>query len=129
MILVSEVEPRPEGSPPDIFRAARTNDVAELLDALAEGQTLNTQEPHMMMSPLHIAAAERSNDFLEEAVKHESCDSWLRDANQRVAQDHAVAYRNERGSDILIRHMYSDLYEHSDIDYTDNGPSPYYPAN
>lgn len=120
----------PEETPPDIFRAARNDDVAELLAALAEGQSLATQNPDLLlMTPVHVAAARKSNEFLAAASHHESFDPHIRDANQRTAIDHANAHMNERGHEILFDTMYGDLHapDNRHIDYSDNAPSEFYP--
>lgn len=120
----------PKDTPPDIFRAARNNDVAELQAALSEGQSLATQDSTLLMkTPVHVAAAEHSNDFLAAAAHHDSFDPWVRDDNERVAYDHASAFNNKDGMEILFDTMYSDLKrDESLIDYMDNEPSEFYPA-
>lgn len=113
---------------PNIFDAARNNDVVELQAALSAGQSLATQDPALlMMTPVHVAAAERSNDFLAAAAEHETFDPWIRDDNERVAYDHASAFNNQEGMRILFDGMYSDMQrDESRIDYTDNEPSEFY---
>lgn len=120
----------PKDTPPDIFRAARNNDVAELQAALSEGQSLATQDTmFLMMTPVHVAAAEHSNDFLAAAAQHESFDPWIRDDNERVPFDHASAFNNKDGMKILFETMYADMKkDESRIDYTDNEPSEFYPG-
>ncbi|MFV0293739.1 MAG: hypothetical protein ACK5II_11230 [Paracoccus sp. (in: a-proteobacteria)] len=121
----------PKQTPPDIFRAAQNNDVAELLAALEDGQSLSTQDPErLMMTPVHIAAARSSNDFLGVASQHETFNPQIRDANLRVAADHASAYNNAVGHKILTDAMYADLFapDNRHIDYTDNEPSEFYPG-
>lgn len=121
----------PQQTPPDIFRAARNNDVAELIAALEDGQSLSTQNPALlMMTPVHVAAARGSNNFLGVAAQHETFDPHIRDANDRVAADHASAYNNVVGLEILTGSMYDDLFAPDDrfIDYADTEPSEFYPG-
>lgn len=118
----------PREKDPDIFHAAETNDVEEMFAALAAGQSLST--PHrkqLDMTPVHIAAAKHSNDFLAAAAQQEGFDPWITDANERVAMDHAQAFNNQRGMQILYDSMYDDLKpDPSRLDYTDNEPSEFY---
>jgi len=98
--------------PPDIFKAAENDDLVELNLALADGQSLSTQDPlRLEMTPLHVAALERSNNFLAAAVQNETCDPWIRDSNLRTAMDHAQAFNNTEGMKILYDPMYAYLAE------------------
>lgn len=117
-------------TPPDIFHAAEHNDVEELMAALSTGQTLSDQSSmRLNMTPVHIAAAKHSNDFLAAAQHEESFDPWIRDDNLRVAHDHAMAFNNQEGMRILHARMYAHLEGvDPDIDYTDNEPSEFFPG-
>ncbi|WP_143025708.1 hypothetical protein [Paracoccus isoporae] len=120
-----------DASPPNTFRAAENNDVEELLAALKDWQSLSDRDARFLnRTPVHIAAAKSSNDFLASASQQESFDPHLRDDNLRTAFDHADAYCNERGKKILFDSMYDDLRAPDDryIDYSDNEPSPFFPS-
>jgi ankyrin repeat protein len=91
----------------DIFHAAKVDDVAELMEALADGQRLDTRLPKQLnMTPLHLACLSASNEFIKVAVDQESCDPWLRDDNARVAFDHAAAFNNKTAMLLTLRAMY-----------------------
>lgn len=76
---------------PDIFRAARIDDPFELTAALNFGQSLDDSEAdHVKQTPMHIACVFKSTQFLEVALNHKF-DPWVRDANGRLAIDHARA--------------------------------------
>lgn len=123
-------ELRPKDTPPDIFRAAINNDIAELMDALAEGQSLSERRSVFLnRTPVHVAAGRSSNDFLAVACNHETFDPWLRDDNNRTAFDHADAYANDRGKTLLFDKMYGEPTgpDPRYIDYTDNEPSEFFP--
>src|SRR3546814_5864383 len=65
--------------PPDIFRAAINDDVRELRAALSEGQSLDTPNRlHYGMTPVHLACAKHSLNFIDEALK-ETFNAWARD--------------------------------------------------
>lgn len=104
---------KPEQLSPDIFRAADTNDVEELYRALEDGQLLTDQRSDLgMMSPVHVAAAKHSNDFLREAAGHESFDPYLLDGNGYQAMDHAMAFNNSEGHAILMEVHKADTLEY-----------------
>ncbi|WP_139209946.1 hypothetical protein [Palleronia pelagia] len=91
-----------EDAKPDIFSAAHNNDVEHLRRALADGQLLSEQRVNMDLStPVHIAAARHSNDFLREASQHESFDPLIRNASGHAPIDHAVASGNTEGQELL----------------------------
>ena len=92
--------------PPDIFRAARNNDIAELARALGDGQLLSDQKADLVnMTPVHVACLNTSNDFLAAAAQHHSFDPWIRDDNLRTPFDHASARNNRRAQRILLDFM------------------------
>ncbi|MEX0283335.1 MAG: hypothetical protein AB3N23_01860 [Paracoccaceae bacterium] len=116
-------------SEPNIFRAAKNDDVGEMLAALNSGQSLSTQDDEILdRTPVHIAATRSSNKFLAAAAQQPSFDPWIRDANDRVAWDDARAFNNEDGMEILFQAMHGDLQpDPSHLDYSDNAPSEIYP--
>lgn len=79
---------------PDIIRAAVNNDVVELIDALNEGQTLETLDHETGLAALHLACMRSSNEFLEEALNRRIVDPWRRDWNSRLPIDHLIIKRN-----------------------------------
>lgn len=97
-----------KGTDPDLFRAAENDDTEELAAALAMGQSLSTQEPRMMMTPIHVAAAKHANRFLEAAAQDPTFDPWIRDANKRVAFDHASMFANQDGN--RVRSADDDIF-------------------
>lgn len=113
--------------PPDIFRAAVNNDVTELKAALDDGQSLSFRHPSkLLMTAVHVAAARKSNDFLQAASDHQTFDPWIRDANGRLPADHAMAYRNREAETLLTKAMYAHLYDGSGgvVDFPSGTPSP-----
>lgn len=54
---------------PDLFRAARQNDLAEMEAALNSGKCFTTLDPHTLMTPIHIAAIFGSLDFIVAAIE------------------------------------------------------------
>ncbi|WP_145973378.1 ankyrin repeat domain-containing protein [Candidatus Phaeomarinobacter ectocarpi] len=77
--------------PPDIFNAARNNDPFELAAAIQDGQTLEDVEDQKSgLTPIHVACIHHSSEFLRAAVTM-NFDAWARDANLRLALDHARA--------------------------------------
>src|SRR3546814_2705669 len=76
--------------PPDIFRAAINDDVRELRAALSEGQSLDTPNRlHYGMTPVHLACAKHSLNFIDEALK-ETFNAWARDLGGRLSMDYAI---------------------------------------
>ena len=56
--------------PPDIFRAARNGDIAELRASIQDGQSLREHRlSEGYMTPLHIAAKHGKEDFVITAVE------------------------------------------------------------
>ena len=92
---------------PDLFRAAKENNIEEMADALEEGETLSDHRPDMLnMTPIHVACIYSSNKFLAAASNHETFDPWVRDDNLRLAFDHASAKKNKVAMNLLHAKMY-----------------------
>lgn len=116
---------KPEGTEPNLFRAAHDNDVSEMSAAIINGASLSDIEPVALMTPLHAAVLAYASDFLEAASKEETFDPWVRDVNGRTPYDHAVAIVNKPAMDILYEPMFKFLHAPDDryIDYSDNAPA------
>lgn len=98
--------------PPDLFIAAVNNDVFEMEAALREGQSLSFRNPtDLLFTPVHVAASKGSLDFIQAAASHETFDVWARDANGRVAADHALAHRKTEVEQFLTHKMYAHLFD------------------
>ena len=111
---------------PNLFRAAENDDVEELGRGLAAGRSLSEQDPAMAgMTPVHLASARGSENFLTAASRHPTFNPWLRDYNDRVPSDHASAFCNHGCMQILFDTMYGPVppAEEHQIDYTDNAPA------
>jgi ankyrin repeat protein len=94
---------------PDIFHAAKYNDVGELANALVAGQGLNQIDAEGLgMTPMHVACIFSSNAFIAIAVNDKSFDPWIRDINLRVAFDHASAKNNISAMRLIYPKMYPD---------------------
>jgi len=92
--------------PPDIFNAARNNDPVELAAAIQDGQSLDdVQDEASGLTPLHVACIHRSENFLKTAMTMDF-DPWLRDANMRLAIDHARAQGLRDVQKGLVEKMY-----------------------
>lgn len=99
-------KPDEQPTPPDIFRAAANDDPIELVAALADGQSLDSQSGEFYrMTPVHIACVHQSTNFLEVALKH-NFNAWTRDGNGRISMDHAVAQGLEEVADDLLAKLY-----------------------
>lgn len=92
--------------PPDIFRAAIIDDAAEMARAISYGQSLDQFDIRGITTPIHVACAHRSLAFLTAAMQHDF-NPWVRDRNQRLAIDHAVA----NGLVEIQRTLFSKMYE------------------
>lgn len=92
---------------PDIFRAAAEDDVGEMARALNDGQSLDQFDAGNSTTPLHIACANRSRNFLRAALEH-TFNPWVRDRNGRLAIDHAVANGITDVQEALFHRMYPD---------------------
>lgn len=91
----------------DVFEAARTDNVEQLRTALAQGESLDARDVDALnMTPIHIACIFSSNAFLQTAVDESSFDPWIRDANGRVAFDHAWAKNNRTAMRLLFPLMH-----------------------
>ncbi len=92
--------------PPDIYQAAIDDDVAELARALEDGQKLDELRKGYVTTAVHLACAHRSMSFLEVAMGHDF-NPWVRDQNDRLAMDHAIAQRLTA----IAEGLYSKMYE------------------
>jgi hypothetical protein len=92
--------------PPDLFRAARNNDVEELLDAIAAGASFTDREWRCNRTPIHIAAYSDAYGFLVSASKHRSFDAWALDGNGHLPRDLALAKNFLKSYRFLNRVMY-----------------------
>ncbi|MBN8913231.1 MAG: hypothetical protein J0H65_14475 [Rhizobiales bacterium] len=96
----------PKRKEPNLFRAARANDVAELSEALSAGKRLDEADFEDGFTPLHTAAFNGSADYIREALRHHSANPWLRDHQGHLAIDHADARRDYETSKLLYEAMY-----------------------
>ncbi len=92
--------------PPDIFRAARENDIQELAAAIQDGQSLDDiQDKQSGMTAMHLACIHHSVDFLHTASQMKF-DPWIRDVNLRLAIDHARAQGLQEAQQAFFEKMY-----------------------
>ncbi|NHK29388.1 ankyrin repeat domain-containing protein [Parvularcula flava] len=97
--------------PPDLFQAARNNDIKELAAAIQDGQSLNDiEDVKSGLTPMHIACIHRSDTFLKAAVQYEF-DPWIRDCNLRLAIDHARAQGLRDIQKALFEKMYPPSWD------------------
>jgi len=100
--------------PPDLFRAARNNDIKELAAAIQDGQSLDDiEDVKSGLTPMHIACIHRSEIFLTAAIQYKF-DPWIRDCNLRLSIDHARAQG--------LRNVQKDLFEKMYPPGWDNDP-------
>ena len=93
---------------PDIFEAARNDDVYELRRALEDGQSLQISKPNTMLTPLHVAAMRGSASFLKVAMECDPKSSWLQDGQSRTPFDHAAARQDRQSMAYLHKAMYPE---------------------
>lgn len=94
--------------PPDIFRAARDDDIYELRLALKDGQSIRSSQPVTSLTPLHIAAMRGSVRFVKVAMAHDPGAAWLQDGQLRTPFDHAAARRDRQSMAYLHNAMYPE---------------------
>lgn len=93
---------------PNLFSAALTDDISEMKAAINDGQSLSSaDEDQALFTPIHVAALSNSLAFLEAARLEPTFDPWLRDANDRLAFDHANAFNNKEAMKLLVDEMYT----------------------
>lgn len=117
MALSARKTPPPSGhsddgtkkTPPDIFRAAREDDLAELERALAAGQTLDKAAEDTHLTPVHVAALRGSVSFLEAAMRRAPETAWLQDGQHRTPFDHAAARQDRQSMAYLHNAMYPEM--------------------
>lgn len=91
---------------PNLFDAARDNDVSQMKAALASGKRFDERHYADKFTPLHTAALNGSTEFLREALKHPTADPWLRDGGGHLAIDHADACDDRVSAQLLYGAMY-----------------------
>lgn len=94
--------------PPDIFKAARDDDVYELNLALSDGQSLRDAQATTHLTPIHVAAMRGSVMFIRAAMEHDPEASWLQDGQLRTPFDHAAARRDRQSMAYLHNAMYPE---------------------
>jgi ankyrin repeat protein len=97
----------PERRVPDLFVAARDNNVSHLKEALEAGRRLDAVDGFNGFTPLHVAAYNGSLDFIREALKHSSANVWIRDLEERLPIDHADARSDRDAARLFYEAMYS----------------------
>ncbi|MCD1628098.1 ankyrin repeat domain-containing protein [Seohaeicola saemankumensis] len=95
--------------PPDIFRAAREDDLNELERALADGQSLDAAALDTHLTPVHVAAMRGSINFLEAAMMYNPQTAWMQDGQQRTPFDHAAARQDRQSMAHLHNAMYPEM--------------------
>lgn len=96
----------PKRVDPNLFIAARENDLGHLAAGFEAGKRLDEQDRFSGLTPLHVAALNGSLEFLVEALEHESANVWIRDFDNRLAIDHSDA-RSERD---IAKLFYDRMY-------------------
>jgi hypothetical protein len=96
--------------PPDIFRAARNDDVRELFLSIQNGQSLNDQEYETGYTPVHLACMAKSSSFMDACLDLDF-DPWIRDSASRIAFLYAWASSFPEGQKILFDKMYPPGWE------------------
>ena len=117
MALPARKTPPPSGqsddgtkkTPPDIFRAAREDDLDELERALADGQTLDTAAQGTHLTPVHVAALRGSVAFLEAAMLRAPETAWMQDGQHRTPFDHAAARQDRKSMAHLHNAMHPEM--------------------
>ncbi|MBJ3763859.1 ankyrin repeat domain-containing protein [Maribius pontilimi] len=92
--------------PPDIFKAARDNDILELRMAIEDGQSLQTTQIATGFTPVHVAAMRGSVTFIKVAMELDPDTSWMQDIALRTPFDHAAARRDREAMKYLHLAMY-----------------------
>lgn len=93
---------------PDIFRAAREDDVHELQAALRAGQSLRGARFETGLTPVHIAAMRGSVNFLRVAMEHDPQSSWVQDVQLRLPFAHAAVRKDRQSMAYLHNAMYPE---------------------
>src|SRR3546814_2769375 len=79
---------------------------SDLRAALSEGQSLDTPNRlHYGMTPVHLACAKHSLNFIDEALK-ETFNAWARDLGGRLSMDYAIAEGLEDVAEMLLERLY-----------------------
>jgi hypothetical protein len=97
---------RKEG--PDIFRAAREDDLYELRAALRDGQSLRVARLETGLTPIHVAAIRGSVNFLRVAMEHEPQAAWIQDVQLRLPFAHAAVRKDRQSMAYLHNAMYPE---------------------
>lgn len=95
--------------PPDLFRAAVDDNVLEMEAALDDGQSLSEQRPSDGMTPVHLAAAAGSCNFISYAADIAPENMWIRDFNDLRPYEHALARRDRLIMTYISNAMYPEL--------------------
>ena len=93
---------------PDIFRAAREDDLRELQAALREGQSLRSAWLDTGLTPVHIAAIRGSVNFLRVAMEQDPQSAWIQDVQLRLAFAHAAVRKDRQSMALLHNAMYPE---------------------
>lgn len=112
---VARKDDKERREPPDIFRAAREDDLYELQLALQDGQTLRGGNLQTGLTPVHVAAMRGSVNFIRAAMEHDPETAWIQDNQLRMPFNHA-AVRRDRQS---MAHLHNAMYPEAAIPIPD----------
>lgn len=106
---------------PNIFIAARDNDLAELALAIQDGQKLSDTIPENGHTPLHTAAIWGNEEFIKAALRYDHANVWQWDQYDKLPYDHA----NARGDTHIMKLFFHAMYPNGrvPIPADDNEPS------
>lgn len=99
-------ESGPKTVDPDIFQAAIYDDTGELSAALEAGQSLLAVHSELEMTPLHLAAAYGSSNFILAAVQQKDCGVWIADGCGRLPIEISAARKDRISQKALYGAMY-----------------------
>lgn len=94
--------------PPDIFKAARDDNLYELQLALQDGQSLRGGNLHTGLTPVHVAAMRGSVNFIRAAMEIDPETAWIQDNQLRMPFSHAAVRRDRQSMAYLHNAMYPE---------------------
>lgn len=97
---------------PDIYVAAREDDVEHMHRALAAGQSLTQQREHDKRTPFHwnVVFGEGKVEFLAAALEIAPEGVWIRDKNYKRPIELAAQVNNEKAFNLVQATMRTLLY-------------------
>lgn len=94
---------------PDLFKAAASDDIAQMRAAISQGRKLSEQRAIDLMTPVHVAAHHGSQNFIRIAMEVAPQVAWMLDIKDMRPLEHAQRRSDQQSTAYLTNAMFPEM--------------------